>query len=347
MNQNELKFDRTWKEQSSRVKNFYDLWGFIGGTTLGKYPEINEGIYPSRETTYENAMENVYSWYLQNTIEQVQKDRPYKVLELGFGYGSLADRFVKTGKVIWSGINYSPLQCRYARKKFGLDNGKHTIYQQSWYEFPYEEHIGQYDFIVARGCLEHYVPREQAALGNHRSKELYSDLFSKLEKCLNPNAKKDGAGKIIGGLIFMRDSWSDENLKAIADDRKEIERFSDLYFARKLARTWGGHYPSTLDEFFSHLEQKMNRVVLEDGTRDYYYTSVDWFRLIRKNLITGILKHPGHVLSYFFHNKRNAFTAIKDIFIDGVWGWQFTPRLDFEKFSDTPCRLYRFVYQLR
>ncbi len=44
------------KRQAKLVKSFYDLWGFIGGTTLGKYPEINEGIYPTTNISYEQAM---------------------------------------------------------------------------------------------------------------------------------------------------------------------------------------------------------------------------------------------------------------------------------------------------
>lgn len=338
--------EESWKNQSLVVKNFYDLWGFIGGTTLGKYPEINEGIYPTLDTSYDQAMENVYEWYLKNTIGQVKKDRPYKVLELGFGYGSLADRFVKTGKVIWTGINYSPIQCKHARKEYKLDTGPNKIYQMSWYDFPFDQHTEQYDFVVARGCLEHYVPRNEAAKGNERSKEIYADLFAKLHRCLKPQAKNDGAGKIIGGLIFMRNPWTDEQVRAI-DDEREYERFSDLYFTKKLARTWGGHYPSTHAEFFSYLDKNLKQIVLEDGTRDYYCTSSDWFKLIRKNLIRGILTNPLHILSYFMYNRSKSFSYIKDIFVDGVWGWQFTPRLDFKDFSDTPCCLNRFVYQVR
>jgi cyclopropane fatty-acyl-phospholipid synthase-like methyltransferase len=340
-----LKLD-TRKHQASTVKNFYNLWGFIGGTTLGQYPEINEGIYPTSDTTYEQSMENVYDWYLNNTIKKVTKDRPYKILELGFGYGSLADRFVKTGQAIWTGINNSDLQCEYARKKYKLDQGPHKIFQMSWYDFPYEEHAEQYDFIIARGCLEHYLSSEEAAKGNAMCQKIYADLFTKLEHCLNRQARDDGAGKIVGGLIFMRHLWSDDQLQRIVDD-KQYNKYSDLYFVKKITRTWGGHYPSSLNEFFSVLNEKMVQLVLEDGTRDYFYTTADWRKLIRKNLLKGILKQPYHVISYFLKNGRNSFMHIKDIFIDGAWGWQFTPRQDWENFSDTPCRLYRFVFQTK
>lgn len=334
-----------WNAQADVVKSFYDLWGFIGGTAFGKYPEINEGIYPTNDTTYDQGMENVYEWYLANTLRKTKTERTYKILEIGFGYGSLADRFVKCGNVEWTGVNYSSIQCVHAAKRYGLNSGKHKIYNMSWYDFPFEEHKGEYDFVVARGCLEHYLPADQAALGNAHCKKIYADLFHKLHNCLNPKSIEDNAGKIIGGLIFMRNPWTDAQLKEIVQN-SEVADYSDLYFVRKISRTWGGHYPCSNEEFFGYLEEHLKRDVLEDGTRDYYYTSLDWHNLVRKNLFKSLMKHPLHILGYFLRNKKHAFTSIKDIFFDGVWAWQFTPRLDFENFSDTPCKLQRFVYQL-
>jgi hypothetical protein len=121
-------------------------------------------------------------------------------------------------------------------------------------------------------------------------------------------------------------------------------RYLFAYYLNIINRWWGGHYPNSLDEVLGvipTLNLTMTKYI--DDTYDYYRTSEDWTKQMASD-----------VYSYKFW--KNIHQLIKTMFVrnqdldegyiaqkSGAWIWQFTPRRDFQNFSDTPVINARWI----
>lgn len=232
-----------------------------------KYPELNEGIYVNDQTTYDNAMENLYDWWM----ESGNITAGTRVFEIGFGYGMLGKNTIDRGGY-WTGINNNQRQVDYARNVLGLVNAT----RGDWRNIP-EEYVGKFDVIFVKGCIEHFVDHSEALNGESRDK--YEGLMKNLTNLIDPKSTNK---RFVMSMMRHR-TPVDSNI--FKKRFYEHPRYSDNYHLAIINNIWGGHYPNSLNEVIGRIEDMgMKAIDYVDDTKDYYLTTVDWNRITKESL---------------------------------------------------------------
>lgn len=122
---------------------------------------------------WDEPLENAQIHKIQHIMAKLQLKPSSSVLDIGSGWGSLANQIAKSTKGEVTGLTVSNQQLAYANSRWRRPN-LHFVFED------YRDHPGQYDRIVSVGMLEH--------VGRHH----YDDFFSKVRSLL----KEDGVALI-------------------------------------------------------------------------------------------------------------------------------------------------------
>jgi cyclopropane fatty-acyl-phospholipid synthase-like methyltransferase len=290
-----------------------------------KYPELNEGIYTNDNTTYDEAIENVYAWW----IKSGDITNGTRVLELGFGYSMLGYKVIENGG-IWTGINNNIDQVNYAKNKLGLN-----ALLGDWRDIP-SNFIGEFDVIFARGCLEHFIYHNEAIA--NQSTRLYGELMTNLTSYLDPLSANR---RIVMSMMRYRNPVDP---LIFTKKYSDFPEFSDAYYLNIINRWWGGYYPNSLNEVLGHISHlNMNMIDYVDDTYDYYRTSIDWNRQMYEDLYTiSFYKNVWQLIKTLWNRYDDIDEAIM-AYKTGAWQWQWNPKIDKIGFTDTPVINARWV----
>ena len=308
---------------NSLYSTLHTLW------TDWEHTDLNEGIYTNENTTYDEAIKNVYEWW----IKAGNITNGTRVLELGFGYGMLGYRVIENGG-IWTGINNNLDQVNYAKNKFGLN-----VFVGDWRDIP-NDFIGRFDVVFTKGCLEHFIYHNEAI--DNQSTRLYQEMMTNLTSYLDPLSTNR---RIVMSMMRHR-----KPVDPIIFTKKynDFPKLSDAYYINIINSLWGRYYPNTLDEVLGHISNlNMNMIDYVDDTYDCYRTSIDWSKKINEDL---------YKMKFYI----NAFQSVKTLlerndiirkvitsYKTGVLQWQFTPKINITDFTDTPIINARWVLRDR
>jgi cyclopropane fatty-acyl-phospholipid synthase-like methyltransferase len=271
-------------------------------------------------------MENVYDWWMKSG----NITSSTRVFEIGFGYGMLGYNIEKLNGS-WVGINNNIDQVTYARTKLELKHATHG----DWRDIP-NDLGGKFDVVFVRGCIEHFVYHTEAV--NNQSHALYTELLSNLTKMIDPNSSNQ---RIVMSMMRHRNPVDPE---IFTKKYSEYPMFSDAYYLNIINRWWGGYYPSSLDEVLGSIST-LNLTMIDyvDDTYDYYRTDKDWSdRMADGNFTYEFWKKAYQLIKTLFSRNQDLDEALM-AYKTGAWRWQFTPRRDFQNFSDTPVINARWV----
>ena len=317
----QLYMSRT--EHLDRVNTLYsalDTWWMDW-----EHPELNEGIYTNENTTYDEAIENVYDWW----IKSGNITNGTRVLELGFGYGMLGYRVVENGG-IWTGINNNLDQVNYAKNKLGLN-----AFVGDWRDIP-TDFVGKFDVVFTKGCLEHFVYHSEVI--NNQSVRLYGELMTNLTSYLDPLSANR---RIVMSMMRYRNPVDP---MIFTKKYNDFPLFSDAYYLNIINRWWGGYYPSSLDEVLWRIKHlNMSMIDYVDDTYDYYRTSIDWSRKMSEDLYKiSFYKNIWQIIKTLWRRYDDIDEAIMS-YKTTAWTWQWSPRSDIINFTDTPVINARWV----
>ncbi len=297
----------------SRVVTCYSAFDkFFPTTGLLDY---TEGIYGGDPATpYERAKQNQFDYLL----DEIRCGPGVRVLEVGCGNGTLLQQIRKRGG-IGVGITITPDQVRVCQEQ-GLDARLMDFFDLD------PSLYGTFDAIVANGPIEHFVQPLQASRG--QADAIYAQMFANLHRLLDPRSP---IARVVNTTVhFARSPRPADLLKPLFAWRPG----SDNFHYTLLARSFGGFYPvdGQLERCAgSHFEL----VKAVDGTRDYYYTSEEWLRRIRRALrsATG-LRVAGRSLPLLLRQPVQLLTMVTCMLITQSWNWQF-------RSDSPPARLWR------
>lgn len=301
------------------VYGFFDVWWArcMGMDAL----DYTEGLYEGgdhRSRPLEEAQRAQRAWVLDQALVGPSR----RVFEVGCGNGSLLkDARERGARAV--GITPNPNQVRLCRE-LGLD-----ARQLAWQEIG-PDWDQRFDAIVANGSLEHYVSLDEARRGLQQSiYERFFDLCAELLDRATSNARV-----VLTFIAFRRIPDPDH----VDQPSRELRFKSDAYHYRLLERTYRGWYPAGKQQVHDAARRHFELIEEEDGTRDYYTTTVEWARRTR----LGLLRRFPILLPGLFRWLREDPDAMERVrcFLHGSWGWQFAG-------DDPPCTLVRATYRRR
>ena len=281
--------------------------------------DYTEGIYHDDPATpYEQAKLNQFDYLL----DQIECGPGVRVLEVGCGNGTLLDRMRERGASA-VGITITPDQVRVCRER-GLDVRLMDIMAMD------SSLEGSFDAIVANGPIEHFVQPEQAAQGQQDA--IYARMFEIFHRLLDPAST---IGKVVNTTVhFARRPRPADLLRSPLAWRP----FSDNFHYCLLTRSFGGFYP--VDGQLERSAQGHFELLREvDGTMDYYYTSEEWLRRIRRALISPTaLRIAARSVPVMLRQPMQYVTMFTCMLITRSWNWQF-------RGSDPPAKLWRQTWR--
>jgi len=277
--------------------------------------DFSEGIYhDDPRTSYEQAQQNQISYLL----DEVKCTGGARILDLGCGNGTLLEEVRRRGGV-GVGITISPEQVGFCKKR-GLD-ARLLDYREMG-----EEWDGYFDAVVANGSIEHFVSPRQAAA--HKADEAYIHLFRTLHRIINPQSGSKGV--VSTTIHFLRRPDPADLLKSPLAFRWG----SDNFRYALLERSFGGFYPE-IGQLERCAREYFDLVHTVDGTYDYYLTSEEWLRRIRKALRSSKgLRILAKSLPLAARHPRQFAAMVLCMLVTESWNWQFRP-------PDPPTRLLR------
>jgi cyclopropane-fatty-acyl-phospholipid synthase len=282
--------------------------------------DYTEGIYGGDPATpYEQAKLNQFDYLL----DEIECGPGVRILEVGCGNGTLMDRMRERGAQA-VGITITPDQVRVCRER-GHDARLMDIFDID------PELEGSFDAIVANGPIEHFVQPEQAARGEQD--EIYGRMFDTFHRLLDPASS---IRKVVNTTVHFDQPPAPEDLMRHPLAWRPM---SDNFHWCMLVRSFGGYYP--VDGQLERCAQGRFELLREvDGTLDYYFTSEEWLRRIRRALISPtamriflrsipvVLTQPMQYLDMF-----------SCMLISESWNWQF-------RGEQPPARLWRQTWKL-
>ena len=170
----------TRRGSSRNITAHYDLGNAFYSKWLDESMTYSSALYTQPGQTLEQAQEAK----LDLIIERLQLKGGERVLEIGCGWGALAERLAREGCHV-TGITLSPSQLAYAQNRIqeaGLSDRVDLRLQD------YRDLTGQFDRIVSIEMIE--------AVG----REFWPGYFAKLRNCLMPD------GRIVLQAITIEDS---------------------------------------------------------------------------------------------------------------------------------------------
>lgn len=283
--------------------------------------DLTEGIYNGDPSLpYEEAQANQRRYLL----DQIRCGPGSRVLDVGCGYGTVIDD-VRARGGSGAGITLSEQQVARCRAK-GLD-----VHRRDYRDLPSEWH-GAFDGVVANGSIEHFVSPQDAAAG--RADELYRELFAIAHRQIDPaSPARRFVTTTIHGLRRPANPL---------DVTRSPFRFrpgSDAFHWALLQPGLGGYYPA-LGQFERCAAGYFELVEEVDGTEDYFLTSEEWARRVRRTVRSarGLRYLLCEVLPALVRYPVEATRLLMSGAVSGSWTWQFRP-------PDPPTCLLRQTWE--
>jgi cyclopropane fatty-acyl-phospholipid synthase-like methyltransferase len=300
------------------VYEFFDLyWERCMGARASDFTEGLYGDGDGASKLLHVAQQDQRAYVL----DQGRVGRGTRMLEVGCGLGSLLEDAGKRGARA-VGLAPSPPHARRCSAK-GL-----TVRNLSWQQVGHELD-GEFDVVIANGSLEHYVSRSDAEQG--RQEAIYRQFF---EQCA---AWLDRTSTIKRTVLTFISFARTPDPRAVTVPTRRLPVGSDAFHFRLLERMYRGWYPDGREQVLRCAAPRFDVVEVQDGTRDYYLTSLVWSRLARR----GLVRMPGFVprLIRWWRCDPDLGDRIRCL-LYGSWAWQFAG-------ADPPCRLNRVTLELR
>jgi len=215
----------------------YDLGNDFYAAWLDSGMTYSSALFTPPEISLECAQEEKQARVLQGLALQGGE----RVLEIGFGWGGLAERLIREAKCHVTGLTLSPAQLEHARDRLrrgGLD-GQHDLRLQD-----YRDVKGVFDRIVSIEMLE--------AVGA----EYWATYFSRLGECL-----AEGGRAVLQVItiaehycegyrrepdFIQRHIFPGGMLPSISELRAQIDQAG---FVLQVAENFGASYAATLREW--------------------------------------------------------------------------------------------------
>lgn len=277
--------------------------------------DYTEGIYQGDpKTPYEAAKQRQFDYLL----DQICCGQGTRVLEIGCGNGTLLRQIERRGAK-GMGITITPDQVRLCQSE-GHDVRLMNLFDMDpslW---------GSFDAIVANGPIEHFVQPEQAARGE--SDAIYQRMFQIMHRLIDPASS---IRRVVNTTVhFARAPRPADLMRSPLVWRP----FSDNFHYSMLARSFGGFYPvdGQLERSARGCFDLLNAV---DGTLDYYFTSEEWLRRIRRALLSPtVMRIFARSAPLILSQPRQYLTMFVCMLVSQSWNWQF-------RSQSTPARLWR------
>jgi cyclopropane fatty-acyl-phospholipid synthase-like methyltransferase len=296
---------------------FFDLyWERCMGSDA---PDFTEGLYgDGPESKPLSVAQHDQRAYM---LDQARVGPGTRVLEVGCGLGSLLEDARDRGaKAI--GLAPSPPHARRCTEK-GL-----TVRNVPWQEVG-DDLDGAFDVVIVNGSLEHYVSRAEAEAG--RQEAVYSRFFERCAAWLDPSSPIRRT--VVAFISFARNP----DPRTAALPTKQLRFGSDEFHYRLLDRMFRGWYPYGKEQVLRCAAPFFDVLQTQDGTRDYYVTSLEWSRRARRGLLRMPTVLPG--LVRWWRSDPDFADRVRCM-LYGSWTWQFAG-------DDPPCRLSRVTLALR
>jgi cyclopropane-fatty-acyl-phospholipid synthase len=307
-----VKVDRTVATCYSAFDLFFPVCGLF---------DLTEGIYQGNpRLPFKQAQANQHNYLL----DQVQCQAGVRLLDIGCGYGTLLQQ-VCNRKAVGVGITVSPEQFNHCRRN-GLD------VQLLDYRLLSEKWHGSFDAVIANGSIEHFVQLADVATG--RADDVYRHLFAMVHRLIDPASLIQRFATTT--IHFLR---KPSDPCALLQSPFRFRWGSDDFHWAILEQGWGGYYPEPKQlcrcakGYFSLIEEV-------DGTEDYYLTSEEWLRQVRRALLSPrVVTIFSRSLPLLIRAPRQFLTLLS-ILVCKSWNWQFRP-------PNPPTRLLRqtWAYQ--
>ncbi len=281
--------------------------------------DYTEGIYnDDASTPYEQAKLNQFAYLL----DQIEVGPGVRVLEVGCGNGTLLEQVRKRGGE-GMGITITPDQVRLCQ-----DEG-YDVRLMDIFDVDPALH-GQFDCIVANGPIEHFVQPEQAAAGEQDA--IYSKMFDIFHQLLDPASS---IRKVVNTTVHFAERPAPEDLM-----RSPLawRPWSDTFHYCMLVRSFGGYYP--VDGQLERCAQGRFELIREvDGTMDYFFTSEEWLRRIRRALFSPtVMRIFLRSIPVMLTQPLQYLTMFWCMLVSESWNWQF-------RGEQPPAKLWRQTWQ--
>ncbi len=281
--------------------------------------DYTEGIYNDDPATpYEQAKLNQFDYLL----DQIECGPGVRVLEVGCGNGTLLERMRQRG-AHGIGITITPDQVMLCREQ-GYDVRLMDVFDMD------PSLDGSFDAIVANGPIEHFVQPEQAVAGEQDA--VYSRMFDIFHRLLDPDST---IRKVVNTTVHFAQR---PDPAALTRHPFTWRPFSDNFHYCMLVRSFGGYYP--VDGQLERCAEGRFELLREvDGTMDYFYTSEEWLRRIRRALISPTaMRIALRSVPLMLRQPLQYVTMFTCMLISESWNWQF-------RGDDPPANLSRQTWQ--
>jgi cyclopropane-fatty-acyl-phospholipid synthase len=266
--------------------------------------DYTEGIYNDDPATpYEQAKLNQFDYLL----DQIQCGPGVRVLEVGCGNGTLLDRMRERGATA-VGITITPDQVRVCRER------GHDVRLMDIFDVDPTLH-GQFDAIVANGPIEHFVQPDQAAAGQQDA--IYRRMFDIFRQLLDPASPIQ---RVVNTTVHFTERPDPRDLLRSPLAWRPM---SDTFHYCMLVRSFGGFYP--VDGQLERSAQGRFELLHEvDGTMDYYHTSEEWLRRIRRALVSpAVMRIFLRSIPVMLRQPLQYLTMFTCMLVSESWNWQF------------------------
>jgi cyclopropane-fatty-acyl-phospholipid synthase len=282
--------------------------------------DYTEGIYNGDPSTpYEQAKRQQFDYLL----DQIACGPGVRVLEVGCGNGTLLERIRERGGE-GVGITITPDQVRVCRER-GLE-----VQLMDIFDVDPTLH-GRFDAIVANGPIEHFVQPEQAAAG--QQDDIYRRMFDVFHRLLDPASS---IRRVVNTTVHFAERPEPEHLTRSPWSWRP---WSDNFHYCMLVRSFGGYYPEDgqLERCADGRFELLREV---DGTLDYYYTSEEWLRRIRRALVSPTaMRIFARSIPVVLTQPLQYLTMFWCMLVSESWNWQF-------RGANPPAKLWRQTWRL-
>ncbi|MCC9605119.1 class I SAM-dependent methyltransferase [Blastopirellula sp. JC732] len=270
--------------------------------------DLTEGMYHGDPTgSYQQAQRNQVEWLL----DQVHCQAGSRILDIGFGYGTLLEAARDRG-AHGVGISVSPPQV-----ERGLANGLDVRLLN--YRNMGEEWNEQFDAVIANGSAEHFVHPDDIIAG--RADQIYRELFRICHRLIDPASP---SRRFATTIIHCNDRTP---VPTFAELKKSPFAFawrSPKFHYAMIQQTFGGFYPEP--QQLERCAQDYFRLSGEvDGTEDYHLTSEQWFAHVRRQMMS--LKNGprifGNLVRQFCRRPRHTTLMLICLLVTESWQEQF------------------------
>ena len=281
--------------------------------------DYTEGIYNDDPSTpYEQAKLNQFDYLL----DQIECGPGVRVLEVGCGNGTLLDRMRERGATA-VGITITPDQVRVCRAR------GHDVRLMDIMAMDPALH-GSFDAIVANGPIEHFVQPEHAEAGEQDA--IYARMFDIFHRLLDPAST---IRKVVNTTVHFAQRPDPAHL---VRHPLAWRPMSDNFHYCMLVRSFGGYYP--VDGQLEGAAKGRFELIREvDGTMDYYHTSEEWLRRIRRAMISpAALRIAARSIPLMLHQPMQYVTMFTCMLLSCSWNWQF-------RGANPPAKLWRQTWR--